>query len=257
MMNDAIQISQLSVFYGHTPAITNINLNVQEGEYLGIIGPNGGGKTTLLNSVLGLIKPTSGNIKIYNGAVKNMRDYIGYVPQIAEMDKKFPISALETVMTAFLKNGFHPFFTYKKKDEYRAMEQLERMQIDKLAHRQVSELSGGEFQRLLIARALAADPKILLLDEPTASVDPASRAQIYDLLSKLNDAGMTIVMVTHDMLAVASSINKLACLNHRIVYHGEPQLTDDVCTAMYGCPIDLIAYGVPHRVLRNHDEGEI
>ena len=128
------------------------------------------------------------------------------------------------------------------------------MGIGDLAERQISALSGGEFQRMLIARALAAEPKILLLDEPTASVDPGSREMIYELLTELNKE-ITIVMVTHDLMAVAAQVSNLACLSGTLVYHGEPKLTEEVVSEMYGCPVDLIAHGVPHRVLGDHDHG--
>ena len=132
------------------------------------------------------------------------------------------------------------------------MEFLKRVGIEALAKRQISELSGGEFQRLLIARALAVSPEILILDEPTASVDPASRASIYSLLDSLNREGMTVILVTHDLLAVSSAVGRIACLNRRLAYHGEPRLTEEVCNEMYGCPIDLIAHGIPHRILGEH-----
>ena len=106
---------------------------------------------------------------------------------------------------------------------------------------------------MLIARALATNPKLLLLDEPTASVDAASRDQIYGLLAELNK-NMTIILVTHDLLAVSSQVTRLACLNGQLVYHGEPELTEKVVNNLYGCPVDLIAHGVPHRVLRDHEE---
>ena len=130
---------------------------------------------------------------------------------------------------------------------------LEKVGITDLANRQISELSGGEFQKMLIARALATNPKLLLLDEPTASVDAASRDQIYGLLAELNK-NMTIILVTHDLLAVSSQVTRLACLNGQLVYHGEPELTEKVVNNLYGCPVDLIAHGVPHRVLRDHGE---
>lgn len=254
-MKKVIEINNLNVFYGNTSALTDVSLDVLDGEYLAIIGPNGGGKTTLLNSIVGLVKPTKGDVKICNGSIKEKRSHIGYVPQIAVMDRKYPITVIETVMTALLKNGLHPFARFSKEDKAYAMQMLERVGIEKLAKRQISELSGGEFQRLLIARALAVNPHILILDEPTASVDPASRMQIYELLSNLNNSGMTVVMVTHDMLAISSSINKLACINNNLIYFGEPKLTDDVCTAMYGCGIDLVSRGIPQKKDKNYNKG--
>jgi len=250
-METAIHIDNLSVYYGKTMAISNICLDVKEGEFLGIIGPNGGGKSTLLKSILGLIPIASGNIQIFGQSLGKNRESIGYVPQFASVDRQFPISALEVVLTGRLKNNLSLFMKYSKEDNEIAYEQLKRVGIEHLAKRQISELSGGEFQRLLIARALTVHPKLLLLDEPTASVDVSSGNQIYKLLRELNNE-MTIVLVTHDLMAISSEVKKLACLNGRLVYHGEPLLDEHIVKELYGCPIDLIAHGVPHRVLKEH-----
>lgn len=247
----AIHIENLCVDYRHTNALSDICLDVTQGEFLGIIGPNGGGKTTLLKAILGLVPISSGKISIF-GSSENTLSFIGYVPQFSSVDRNFPISVREVVMTAFLKGPLHPFFRYSRKHEELADAQLERVGMSGLAKRQIAELSGGEFQRLLIARALAAEPKILLLDEPTASVDPASRQNIFELLGKLSRK-VTVVLVTHDMMAISSQVTSIACLNRTLVYHGEPELTEETVNRMYGCPVDLIAHGVPHRVLGRHD----
>jgi len=249
----AVHIENLSVHYGHTPAIMGVCLDVSDGEYLGIIGPNGGGKSTLLKAILGLIPVSSGNISIYGGNAHKNRSLVGYVPQFALLNRKFPISLFEVVLTGHLKQGIAPFFRYSSKDNESVYTLLEKVGITDLANRQISELSGGEFQKKLIARALATNPRLLLLDEPTASVDAASRDQIYSLLAELNK-NMTIILVTHDLLAVSSQVNRLACLNGQLVYHGEPELTEKAVNNLYGCPVDLIAHGVPHRVLRDHEE---
>ncbi|MGB4659341.1 MAG: ABC transporter ATP-binding protein [Mobilitalea sp.] len=252
-METAVHIENLSVYYGETAAITNICLDVIQGDFLGIIGPNGGGKSTLLKAILGLIPITTGSIQIYGQALGKNRTTVGYVPQFATMDRRFPISVMEVVLMGRLKQGLSLFMKYSNEDKDIAYDQLKRVGIDHLAKRQISELSGGEFQRLLIARALAVHPKLLLLDEPTASVDANSREQIYHLLRELNNE-MTIVLVTHDLLAVSSEVRKLACLNRKLVYHGEPQLDEHIVNELYGCPVDLIAHGVPHRVLKKHEE---
>lgn len=249
-MSNAITVEKLSVSYGKIKALSDINLTVKKGEYLGIIGPNGGGKTTLLSAILGLVKKDGGHIEIAGGTSS-----IGYVPQNAMLSRSFPITALETVMTAFLKKGLHPFFRVTDESKTFAESCLDRVGLLSLADRSIDALSGGELQRLLIARALASKPEILMLDEPTASVDPASREKIYSLLSSLNKEGMTVVMVTHDLFAISSSVEQIACLNKTLVYHGESQLTQEVCDAMYGCKVDLIAHGTAHRVLSDHKGG--
>ncbi|MEA4832799.1 MAG: ABC transporter ATP-binding protein [Oscillospiraceae bacterium] len=252
--NPAVIIKDLSVYYGQTPAIAGVCLDVADGEYLGIIGPNGGGKSTLLKAILGLVPVTSGTVRIYGNSIGKSRALIGYVPQFAVLDKKFPITLFEVVLTGCLKRGLSPFYRYTAKDRETAYSLLERVGISKLAKRQISDLSGGEFQKMLIARALAVNPRLLLLDEPTASVDAVSREQIYNLLAELNKS-MTIVLVTHDLLAISSQVHRLACLNRQLVYHGEPELSQSVVNSLYGCPVDLIAHGVPHRVLKEHREG--
>lgn len=248
----AIKTDHLTVYFGRTPAISDVCLTIEEGEFLAIMGPNGGGKSTLLKAILGLIPITNGNISIYDRQLDENRTVIGYVPQFATMDRHFPISVMEVVLTGRIRRGLSPFLKFTKNDKDIAYEQLEKVGIENLANRQISELSGGEFQRLIIARALALNPKILLLDEPTASVDAASRERIYSLLEQLNKE-MTIVLVTHDLFAVSSKIKKLACLNEQLVYHGEPELTEEIVNNMYGCPVDLIAHGAPHRVLNVHN----
>ncbi len=211
------------------------------------------GKSTILKAILGLVPISSGNVRIYGKSVQENRTLVGYVPQFTVLNRKFPISLFEVVLTGYLKKGLTPFYRYSRNDKEATYTLLERVGIARLANRQIAELSGGEFQRMLIARALAVNPKLLLLDEPTASVDAASRDQIYNLLSELNKK-MTIVLVTHDLLAVSSRVYQLACLNGYLIYHGEPELSEKTVNSLYGCPVDLIAHGVPHRVHREHEE---
>lgn len=251
----ALKIENLSVFYGSTPALQDVSLEVAEGEYLGIIGPNGGGKTTLMRVILGLIPPTYGKVLVYGEPPGHADVKIGYVPQLAVMDRRFPITVFEAVLVGRLGRGLRPLHRYGKADREAAMRALERVGIAELAGRRLSALSGGEFQRLLIARALAVEPKLLMLDEPTASVDAGSREKIYTLLAELN-RNMTVILVTHDLLAVSSQVRTLACLSGRLVYHGEPKLDVHTMNALYGCPVELIAHGVPHRVLGEHCDGE-
>lgn len=253
MSNLAVHLDNLSVYYGHTPAIAGVCLDVEYGEYLGIIGPNGGGKSTLLKAILGLVPPSSGTVQLFGNDAGDKRAMMGYVPQFAAMDKSFPITVIEVVLTGRLKSGLSLFFKFSSEDKKTAYELLDQVGIADLADRRISDLSGGEFQKMLIARALAVNPKLLLLDEPTASVDAGSRVQIYDLLAELNK-NMTIILVTHDLLAVSSQVRRLACLNGSLVYHGEPELTESIVNSLYGCPVDLIAHGVPHRVLKEHGE---
>ncbi|MDD2484877.1 MAG: ABC transporter ATP-binding protein [Eubacteriales bacterium] len=254
MTKTAILTDHVTVHYGKMPAITDVCLSVSEGEYLGIIGPNGGGKSTLLKAILGLVPLSGGTIEIFGEDPRKMGSLIGYVPQISTLDKHFPSTVLEVVLTGRLASGLSPFFRYSKEDFRIVYEVLERIGISELANRQIGELSGGEFQKMLLSRALAVKPRLLLLDEPTASTDAASRAEIYTLLEELH-RDMTILLVTHDLFAVSSAVERIACLNDHLVYHGEAELSDPIVTSLYGCPVDLIAHGVPHRVLKEHGEG--
>lgn len=252
-MTPAVHIKAMSVYYGNTPALADISLDVRHGEYLGIIGPNGGGKSTLLKAMLGLVPVSSGAVQVYGAKPEKSGEPVGYIPQFSSVDRQFPITVLEVVLTGCLKRGISLFRGFSEEDRNKAFLLLERVGISGLAGRQISKLSGGELQKMLIARALAVNPKLLLLDEPTASVDAASRDQIYNLLAELNK-DMTIILVTHDLLAISSKVSRLACLNGSLVYHGEPELSQSVVNTLYGCPVDLIAHGVPHRVLKEHGE---
>lgn len=254
MSETALHIEKLYVSYGQTQALSCVCLDVLDKEFLGIIGPNGGGKTTLLKAILGLIPIQSGEIRIYGQKFIHGKTPVGYVPQFSLVDRRFPITVREVVLSGMVKGGIHPFYRYTAQQKEKASQHLHTVGLENLAGRQISQLSGGEFQRMLIARALAVEPKLLLLDEPTASVDPNFKEQFYELLEKLNK-DMTIMMVTHDLLAISSKIRRVACINHGVVYHGDPVLTQEVVEEMYGCPVDLIAHGVPHRVLGAHGKG--
>lgn len=251
----AVSIRNLSVRYGETRALTGVSINVDDGEYLGIIGPNGGGKTTLLKAILGIVPPTDGDIRVYGKKPGKTGKLIGYVPQISSLDKEFPITVEQVVLTGRLAPKFSFFHKYSNSDKERVDTLLEQVGIYRLKDRLISELSGGEFQRMLIARALAVEPKLLLLDEPTASVDAVSRDQIFSLLKELNK-NMSIILVTHDLLAISSHVKSLACINEQLVYHGAAEINEHIVENLYGCPVDLIAHGVPHRVLKEHREGK-
>lgn len=252
-MNPAIELKGLSVRYGNHTVLKDVDLVVPKGEYLGIIGPNGGGKTTLLKAILGLIPISAGQVHLFGREEGNSRNVVGYVPQFASMDKGFPITLYDVVLSGRLSPGLTPFFRYTKEDRALATDLIDKVGLGHLKKRQIAELSGGEFQKMLLARALAVQPEILLLDEPTANVDANARNHIYQLLEELNQT-MTIVLVTHDLLALSSQVGKLACLNSTLVYHGEPELTESVMDHLYGCPVDLIAHGVPHRVFSVHQK---
>lgn len=250
-METVISTNNLNVKFADTLALKDVELSIPKGDYVAIIGPNGGGKTTLLRTLIGLQKQSSGTVKLFGKQPKKTHSKVGFVPQFANLNRKFPISVFEAVCTGALTGGFHPFFKYNKDIKENAFVQMQRLGIDHLHQRGIAKLSGGEFQRMLIARALMNNPEMLMLDEPTASVDPASRELIYDLLGEINKTS-TIIMVSHDLVAVASNVKSIICLNKTLIYHGEPSLSEETVSKLYGCPIDLIAHGVPHRVLPHH-----
>lgn len=251
---NAIECSHLNVWYEDVCALDDVSLIVPEGEYLGIIGPNGGGKSTLLKTILGLLSPTSGTVSVFGRPAHEASRMIGYVPQFSRFDRQFPASVMDVVLMGRLPTRLMPFFRFGKDDRSIGAEALRQLDIYDLRDRQIGQLSGGQLQRVLIARALAAQPKILLLDEPTASVDTRSKELIYSLLKELNQT-LTVVVVTHDIGVISSHIRTIACLNQRLHYHGETELNERLLGSLYGCPVDMIAHGVPHRVLKSHGEG--
>lgn len=248
--NKVIEINDLSVSINGMSVLDNINLTVFDRDFLGIIGPNGGGKTTLLRTMLGLINPDHGTVLIMGKPLRQSRHLISYVPQYATFDRTFPISVWEVVLMGRL--GQKIGRSYSKEDHYIALEALERVEMEKLKNRQIGQLSGGERQRVLVARAIAAKPKILLLDEPTASVDSRFEAGFYDIMQDLNKE-ITIILVSHDISAVSAYVKTIACLNQQLFYQHAKELTEEMIEHAYHCPVHLIAHGIPHRVLAPHD----
>lgn len=250
---NAVECNQVSVWYEDVCALDDVTLTVPEGDFLGIIGPNGGGKSTLLKTVLGLLTPNKGSVSIFGRSPADASRLIGYVPQFSRFDRHFPASVMEVALMGRLPSRLKAFFNYSQQDKEFVCTILKQLEIHDLKDRQIGQLSGGQLQRVLIARALAAQPKLLLLDEPTASVDSRSKDQIYNLLKELNQK-LTIIIVTHDVSVISSHIRTIACLNQRLHYHGEAELNEPVVEKVYGCPVDLIAHGIPHRVLKPHGE---
>ncbi len=232
------------------PVLEGVTLDVREGDVLGIIGPNGGGKTTLLKVILGLIRPDKGTVEVLGGSPFEARRDVGYVPQSTACPRGFPLTVEDVVLMGRLgRRGILRPFT--SEDRRYAREALAQVEMEGYARRPIGALSGGECQRVFIARALAGCPRLLLLDEPTASVDPVFRVDLYGLLRRIRPR-TTIVLVTHDMGAVSTMVGKIACLNVRLFYHGTGEIPPAELERVYHCPVDVIAHGVPHRVLKEH-----
>ncbi|NIN63475.1 MAG: ATP-binding cassette domain-containing protein [Anaerolineae bacterium] len=247
---EVIRVENLWVHYDGTPVLEDIDLSVYEKDFIGIIGPNGGGKTSLLKVLLGLIPPTRGHIRVLGRSPEEARRFIGYVPQGSEFDHAFPISVWDVAMMGRLgRRGL--FHRYTQEDREVVANVLDRVAMLDFRDRQIGQLSGGERQRVYVARALASQPKILLLDEPTASVDTPVVGSIYELLQELNQS-VTIILVSHDIGVVSSYVKTIACLNRRLVYHASKEITPEMLEAAYHCPVDLIAHGMAHRVLELH-----
>lgn len=214
MTEPVIQVRDLSFSYGSTPVLSEVNMNVTAGDFVGMIGPNGGGKTTLLKLLLGFLKPRQGTIAILGQPPKHAAGHIGYVPQRLPFDRQFPISVIEVVLTGRLSRL--PWYgLYSTRDREAAYEALARVHLADFAKRPFGTLSGGQAQRALIARAIVSEPKLLFLDEPTSSVDAKSQTDIYHILQTLRHE-MTILMVTHDLNAVVEQVGTVLCVQGQV-----------------------------------------
>ncbi|HUU76480.1 MAG TPA: ABC transporter ATP-binding protein [Methanoregulaceae archaeon] len=252
MAGPVIEVENVTFARNGNKVLDNVSFCVQPGDFYAIIGPNGGGKSTLLKIILGLLRPTGGKVRLLGGKPYETRWRCGYVPQFRTFDFHYPITVEEMVISGRL--GHIPGIRkkYGSTDTRAAKETMERMGVQHLADREIRHLSGGEQQRVIIARALAGDPSLLLLDEPTVFVDAPTEVHFYDIINDLRSS-MTIVLVTHDIGVIYSHVTRVACLNHSLYTHNGREITDDMITSAYQCPVDLIAHGLPHRVLRNHD----
>lgn len=244
MPNTIIQFKQVNFSYDNFLVLKDINFKVNLGDFLAIIGPNGGGKTTILKLMLGLLKPKSGQIKVFGQAPEKAREQIGYVPQYFEFDSNFPIKVLEVVLMGRLRRSILGY-RYLKEDLQIAREALDTVGLKDLEKRQIGQLSGGQRQRVLIARALASQPKLLLLDEPVSSIDQPWQQSFYQLLEKLKK-DITIILVTHDISLISSHVDQMACVNQELFYHGSTDKGLDQVAKMYKCPVKLLLHDTPH-----------
>lgn len=252
---EVISIQHLWAGYDGELVLEDINLTVKERDFIGLIGPNGSGKTTLFKVLLGLLPPFRGKVRIMGKSVKQGRQYMGYVPQKVEFDRDFPIKVWDVVRLGRLAKR-RLLKRYTTKDDKCVAEALRSVEMLPLRDSPMGSLSGGQQKRVYIARALAMKPQILLLDEPLASIDPQGETHIYQLLKQLNEQ-ITILMISHDIGAIASCVKTVGCLNRRLFYHGEKQVTPEMLEVVYQCPVDLIAHGIPHRVFPQHIIEEI
>lgn len=246
-----IEVKGLYFAYKNAVVLENIHLAIQEKEFVAIIGPNGGGKTTLVKLLIGLLKPCRGEIRVLGKNPAQAAPRIGYVPQDMKADKSFPISVMDVVLMGRLPA--RRWGGLSRQDMAEARKAMESMDILDLKHRKIDELSGGQRERVFIARALATEPEILFLDEPTANIDTPGRSELYGILKELNRS-ITIVVVSHDTLVLSSHVTAVACVNKSLHYHDGAEITEEMLDMGYQCPVEIIAHGLPHRILKTHGD---
>jgi zinc transport system ATP-binding protein len=234
-----IRIRELAFSSNGTPILENVTLDIMARDSLCIVGPNGGGKTTLLKLILGLLKPDRGEIQVLGHTPEKSRLRIGYVPQHARFDPQFPVTVLEVVLMGRLDRIFCG--AYAKADREAARAALAEMGLADQANRLFAEISGGQRQRVLIARALASAGELLILDEPTANIDAASEKHLFEVLGKLNER-LTVMLVTHDIGFASKFFKSIVCVNRQVVLHPTSELTGELIHDMYGGDIRMIRH---------------
>ena len=250
-MKKLINIDNIVAGYDNKIVLHDVSLDIWENDFLGIIGPNGGGKTTLLKIILGLLKPKSGSVRYFDGEKEVSSLKIGYLPQMNKIDKKFPISVREVVLSGLMaeKPRFRDFTEEQKQ---RAEEVIAQMGLQELAKRAIGDLSGGQLQRVLLGRSMVSRPKVLILDEPNSYVDKRFESHFYNLLEEISKES-SIILVSHDIGTVLSMVKNIACVNETLHYHSGADISAEWLENKYACPIELVGHGdLPHRVLKNH-----
>ncbi|MFD1020762.1 metal ABC transporter ATP-binding protein [Thalassobacillus hwangdonensis] len=248
-----LEMNQVSFKYDKEIVVKDITMTIKPGQFLGLVGPNGSGKSTLIKLMLGLLKPTRGEIRLFDKPIKHFRQWenIGFVSQKANsFNSGFPATVLEVVKMGLVsKTGMFRFFT--KKDKEKAIEALKTVEMEKFLHHPIGELSGGQQQRVFIARALVSEPSFLILDEPTVGVDAKHVSDFYQLLRKLNkDKGITLLMVTHDIGTITEHASHVVCMNKTIHFHGHSdeykEFSDEDLNQLYGHPVQQLSHNHAH-----------
>jgi zinc transport system ATP-binding protein len=254
----AIRIIDLSVFLNSQPTLEDISLEIAIGSFVGVLGPNGAGKSTLLKVILGLIRPDKGQVFIFGQTPQQLRrnkNIIGYLPQRPLNNPHFPISVLDVVLMGrygVIGLGRRP----SSRDREVALHHLNQVGMATRVGNNIGELSGGEQQRVFIARALSVEPKLLIMDEPTISLDACAQDELYELIHRLQEKmELTVIMVSHDIGAISEHVKEIVCLNRRIYVHQSPPIGRLGLEKTFGCSVEYLFHGeIPHRVVRIHDD---
>lgn len=239
-----VELENVFFSYENNPVLVDVSFTVSHGEFIGIMGPNGGGKTTLLKLLMGFLKPTKGRVRLFQHLPGQTQAHqrLAYVPQSVRFDREFPITVLEVVLSGLLSHL--PWYgSFRQEDRQAAHEALERVGLAHFSERTFGTLSGGQAQRVLIARALVSQPQLLLLDEPTASVDVQAEADIYALLKELKGT-MTIMMVTHDLRAAVDHVERLLCVQGTVFSLKAEEVCEHFAMGLYHTP--LVQTKTPH-----------
>ncbi|HEY3390722.1 MAG TPA: ATP-binding cassette domain-containing protein [Prolixibacteraceae bacterium] len=249
-MDALVKISNLSAGYGQNIVLRDVNLSIEQFDFVGVIGPNGGGKTTLLKALLGLLTPISGEINYSESMTEGNSHRIGYLPQINNIDRKFPVTVFDVVRSGLMSRK-RLTGRYSDEENDRANDLMSEMGISGIRNKAIGELSGGQIQRALLCRALVNSPKLLILDEPNTYVDNRFERELYEKLKILNEK-LAILLVSHDLGTISTYVKSYACVNGSLHYHSGNKVTPELLKS-YECPIQIISHGeIPHTVLYNH-----
>ncbi len=249
-MKKLLEIKNLSAGYDGNIVLENVSMEVLSGDFIGVIGPNGGGKTTLIKTILGLIKPTSGELILHISKTN-----IGYLPQVNQIDKRFPISVIDVVRSGKSDTALFSSFRKNNAEMEKAESLLAEMGISAIRNKSIGELSGGQMQRVFLCRALMNEPELLVLDEPSTYVDNNFEGELYLKLKELNEQ-MAILLISHDVGTISFFVKTIACINRSLHHHPSNIITEEQLTS-YNCPLQIITHGnIPHTVLKLHDEYE-
>lgn len=253
MSETILKIKDLSVAYGNKTVLTDVNLEVFSRDFIGVIGPNGGGKTTLLKVILGLLAPKSGSVEYFREGKPCSDLRMGYMPQQAMIDRCFPISVREVLLSGLNKerNLLHGL---KDAQKQRVKEIEEYLGLSELSASPISQLSGGQLQRTLLGRALVSNPELLILDEPNTYIDKFFERKLYNLLGEMNSC-CAIIVVSHDIGTVIQNVKSIACVEHGLDYHSADSISKEQLEESLGCPFEAVAHGtIPHCVLPGHEK---